>query len=59
MCVQCMATAMASVGTASGLRAWLGARFRPRLGDRGLRRLTVGLFAAAVVASGLVLGGSG
>jgi hypothetical protein len=59
MCMQCMATAMATVGTASGLRAWIGNRLRPRLGERGLRRLTIALFAAAVVASGLTLGGSG
>jgi hypothetical protein len=54
-----MATAMATVGGASGLRAWLGTRLRPRLSERGLRRLTIALFAAAVVASGLTLGGSG
>jgi hypothetical protein len=54
-----MATAMATVGTASGLRAWIGSRLRPRLGEHGLRRLTIALFAAAVVASGLTLGGSG
>jgi hypothetical protein len=54
-----MATAVATVGTASGLRAWLGAWVRARLGERGLHRITVGLFATAVVASGLILGGSG
>jgi hypothetical protein len=54
-----MATAATAVGSASGLRAWLGARFGSRLGERGLRRLTLGLFGAAVVASGLFLGGSG
>ena len=60
MCMQCMATAMATVGTASGLRAWIGTRLRPGLGERGLRRVTIALFAAAaVVASGLTLGGSG
>jgi hypothetical protein len=59
MCMQCMASAMATVGTASGLRAWLGVRLRPRLGERGVRILTVALFAAAVVASAVGLGGSG
>jgi hypothetical protein len=54
-----MATAMATVGTATGLRAWIGSRLRRRLGERGLARLTIALFAAAVVASGLTLGGSG
>jgi hypothetical protein len=59
MCMQCMATAMATVGGASGLRAWLGSRLRPRLSERALRRLSIALFAAAVVASGVTLGGSG
>jgi hypothetical protein len=54
-----MTTAMATVGTASGLRAWIGTRLRPRFSEPGLRRLTIALFAVAVAASGLTLGGSG
>jgi hypothetical protein len=57
--MQCMATAMTTVGTASGLRVWIGSRLRPHLGQRGIRRLTIALFAVAVVASGVTLGGSG
>jgi hypothetical protein len=59
MCAQCMASAMATVGTASGLRAWLGIRLSPRLGEPGVRILTVAVFTAAVVASAVGLGGSG
>lgn len=58
MCIQCMATAMSSVGAASGTRAWLGARFAGRIGPVAMRRVTVGLFAAAVLASGIGLSGS-
>jgi hypothetical protein len=54
-----MASAMATVGTASGLRAWLGIRLSPRLGEPGVRILTVAVFTAAVVASAVGLGGSG
>jgi hypothetical protein len=50
--MQCAAVAAASVGTASGMRAWLG----QYLGERGRRIATGVLIAGAVVASGVVLG---
>jgi len=50
--MQCAAVAAASVGTASGARAWIG----HYVGDRGRRIATVVLLAGAVVASSLVLG---
>jgi hypothetical protein len=52
MCIQCAAVAAASVGTASGMRAWLGSR----LGDRARRAATIVLMGGAVVASAVVLG---
>jgi hypothetical protein len=54
-----MATAMATVGTASGLRAWLGSWLRPSVNARAIRLITIALFAGAVVTSSLFLGGSG
>jgi hypothetical protein len=59
MCVQCMMTAAASVSTASGLRVWLGNHVGSALTPQGLRWITVGLFALAVLASGLFVSGSG
>jgi hypothetical protein len=58
MCMQCMVTAMGTVGTANGARAWFGAKFGSRISPRAMRRVTVGLFAAAVLASGIGLSGS-
>jgi hypothetical protein len=58
MCIQCAATAAVAVGSATGIRAWL-ASGRRRLGPRALRFATVGLLAAAVVVSGIGLGGTG
>jgi len=52
MCVQCAAVAAASVGTASGTRAWLG----HRLGERGRRVATALLMVGALVVSGVALG---
>jgi hypothetical protein len=43
---------MASVGTASGARAWLG----NRLSERGRKIATALLMVAALVASGVALG---
>ena len=54
-----MMTAAASVSTASGLRVWIGNRFGSVLTPRRMRWVTVGLFAAAVLASGLFVSGSG
>lgn len=58
MCMQCMAGAMSAVGSASGVRAWLGHRFGARISPVAMRRITVALFAAALLASGAVLKGS-
>ncbi|MDQ3572279.1 MAG: hypothetical protein M3383_05395 [Actinomycetota bacterium] len=55
MCIQCAAVAAASVGTASGLRAWLG----HRLGARGRKLATAGVLILAVLASSVPLGGAG
>jgi hypothetical protein len=54
-----MVTAAAAVGTASGVRAYLGARRPSWLGEKGMRRLTVGLIAAALIASATLVSGSG
>jgi hypothetical protein len=54
-----MAVAMTAVGTANGARAAIAARLGERLGPRWMRRVTVALFGAAVVASALLMSGSG
>lgn len=56
--MQCMVSAASSVGAASGIRSWLGARFGPRIGAAALGRITVVLAVAAVLASGMVMSGS-
>ncbi len=53
-----MMGAMTAVGTASGTRAWIGNKFGGRIGPVAMRRLTVALFAAAVLVSGLAFHGS-
>lgn len=58
MCTQCMATAMTTGAAATGIRAWLATRGYSWLTPQRLRRATVCLFAAALLASALVLGGS-
>jgi len=59
MCVQCAAAAAATVGAASGLRAWLGARTAGALTPGTMRVLTIGILGCAVLAAGLGFGGSG
>jgi hypothetical protein len=59
MCVQCMAGAMTAVGAASGTRAYLASRGLRWLTPRRLRALTIALGAAAIVASGTLMSGSG
>jgi hypothetical protein len=59
MCVQCAATAAVAVGSASGARAWLRAHAGDRLTAAGMRAITIGLLAVAVIVSGVGLGGSG
>jgi hypothetical protein len=56
MCAQCMATAAAAVGGASGLRAWLAARGFSFLTRRRLRLLTIGLGVTAVLVSATISG---
>ena len=58
MCAQCMATATAAVGGASGLRAWLAAKGFQFLTPRRLRLLTIALGVGAVLVSA-TLSGSG
>jgi hypothetical protein len=52
MCIQCAAVAAASVGTASGMRAWLA----HRLSDRWRRVATAVLMTGAVLVSAVALG---
>jgi hypothetical protein len=59
MCMQCAATAAVAVGSASGIRAWLHAR-KPRWLTPGrMRAATIVLLTGAVLASGVVAGGTG
>ncbi|MFL5867953.1 MAG: hypothetical protein ACJ766_12725 [Thermoleophilaceae bacterium] len=58
MCAQCMATATAAVGGASGLRAWLAAKGFSFLTPRRMRALTIALGVGAVLVSA-TLSGSG
>jgi hypothetical protein len=59
MCAQCMTTAMAAVGTASGLRALVASRRLSWLTPRRLRAFTIVLAAGAVLASATLVSGSG
>ncbi len=59
MCTQCMAAAMTTGAAATGARAWLATRTFAWLTPTRLRRVTIGLFAAALIATSLVIGGSG
>lgn len=56
MCIQCMAGASVCVGAAYGIRAWLATRCWPSLTQQRMRRPTIVLVGAAVLASGLGLG---
>jgi hypothetical protein len=57
--MQCMTGAMASVGAASGVRAYLAGRGFRWLTPPRLRALTICLAVAAVVASATLVTGSG
>jgi hypothetical protein len=59
MCAQCMTTAMAAVGTASGLRAFVASRRLSWLTPRRLRAVTILLATCAVIASATLVSGSG
>jgi hypothetical protein len=54
-----MTTAMAAVGTASGLRAFVASRRLSWLTPRRLRAFTIVLAAGAVLASATLVSGSG
>jgi hypothetical protein len=53
-----MASAMSSMAAASGTRAWLGRQTFAWLTPRRLRRVTIALFSAALIASALLMSGS-
>ena len=59
MCAQCMATAATAVATATGVRSYLAAHQPRWLSPERLRRLTIVLVAAALVASATLVSGSG
>jgi hypothetical protein len=52
MCMQCMATAMTAGAATTGVRAWLAARNPCWLTPRRLKRATVAILAAGVLAAG-------
>jgi hypothetical protein len=56
MCAQCMATAAAAVGGASGLRAWLVAKGPVWLTPTRQKALTAVLVVTAVLVSATVSG---
>jgi hypothetical protein len=58
MCMQCMAAAMSAGATASGTRAFIASRHFSWVTPRRLRRITVGLLAAALIASAGLVSGS-
>jgi hypothetical protein len=55
MCMQCMATAAASVGVASGMRAWMASRLRPTAAKIG----GFAVMTLAVIVAGVSLSASG
>lgn len=59
MCMQCMATAMTTGAAVTGTRAWLATRNISWLTPQRLRRTTICLFAAGLLASALLVSGSG
>lgn len=57
--MQCMATAMTTGAAVTGIRSWLATRTYSWLTPLRLRRATIGLFAAGLIASALLISGSG
>ncbi len=57
--MQCMATAMTSGAAVTGVRSWLGTRNYTWLTPQRLRRTTICLFTAGLLASALLISGSG
>ena len=58
MCAQCMAGAMTATASAAGIRAWLATRAFHWLTPARLRAITIGLIAAVLLASTVLVGGS-
>lgn len=56
MCAQCMTIATATVGVASGLRAWLAAKQPTWLTPLRLRRATATLISLAILPAGIGVG---
>jgi hypothetical protein len=54
-----MFTAMTSTAVASGTRSWLQTRRYRWLSPERMRRITIGLVAAALIASSTLISGSG
>jgi hypothetical protein len=54
MCMQCVAGATAAAASATGLRAFLAARFGHLMTARRKRAMTIALLSAGVLAGGLV-----
>jgi hypothetical protein len=59
MCVQCMMGAMTAGAGATGARAFIAANRPAWLSLAALRVITIALLVAALVASTVLLGGSG
>jgi hypothetical protein len=59
MCMQCLATASVTVGTASGVRAWVKLKAGDRLTPGRMRAITIALLTVGVLAAGIGLGGTG
>jgi hypothetical protein len=58
MCVQCMIAAVSSSTAATGTRAWLAQRHFAWLTPVRMKRITIALIAAGLVASALFASGS-
>jgi len=56
MCMQCAATAAVTVGSATGIRAWVGVHQPRWLDERRMTVLTVCLLVLAVLAAGTIRG---
>ena len=59
MCTQCMAMAMTTGAAVTGVRSWLATRSYSWLTPTRLRRATICLLAVGLLASAVLIGGSG
>jgi hypothetical protein len=57
--MQCMLNAMAASAGATGVRSWLGSRRFSWMTPARLKRATIALIAAALIASATLVSGSG